>query len=155
MAGKNKKQKETIDQKGDQLAAQPDGSVGRIEQLLVEQAEHNKKMLRSSHVRTGAMVVLAVVIIVLAVMIYGTVQTMTKDVPQLVETAQGFVETAESDVNNLFENLSEIDFESMNETIKGIGSIDFDSINTSIQGLAAGVEAFQQFAQALTNPFGI
>lgn len=133
---------------GENGISKQDGSLKRIEQLLEQQAEHDKKMLRSSRIRTCVIFVLVVAVIVLGIAMYQRVDAVA-------DSAQQFMEVAESDLTAVFQSLSEIDFRAMNDTIEGIGSIDFDAINASIEGLAAGVEAFQRFAQALTNPFGL
>ncbi|MDL2237463.1 hypothetical protein LJC56_06505 [Christensenellaceae bacterium OttesenSCG-928-K19] len=139
-----------------EIAKEPEreDSLARIEKLLAEQAVHNEKMQRFSKLRTVMVVVAAAVIVVLGFLIYGAVSAMTSRVPQLVDTAQEFVEMAEADMNELFGEISAIDFAGMNDTMEEIGAIDFEGINSSIEGLSAGVEAFRRFAEMLANPFG-
>lgn len=127
-------------------------ALARIEQLLQEQAELNRKLLRSSRWRTVWMFVLVAAFVVFGVLFHNVLTTITQDIPQVISEADELVVTATSAVKTVVNKIDSLDIDSLNESIEGIASINYKGLNTSIGGLASSVESFEKFVDTLKNP---
>ncbi len=132
------------------------GTLERIEQLLIDQAKYNKKMLRSSHARTFGVIAFVIVFAVIGIAFYQIVAKEMPTINELISNANQLVQTAETDLNQVLADVNEIDFKAVNDAITGISEIDFEGINDSIKGLSEGVASFQKFAENMAKPgFGL
>ena len=118
----------------------------RIEALLAAQAEHNKKLLRSSRVHTVILLVFVVVFAAGIVAVNGTLASATKELPVMLESITNLTDTAAKEIGRM----DDIDFDALNETIKGISTIRFDVLNESIQALTDIIKPFANFMGALS-----
>jgi len=137
----------------------------RIEELARLQLVQSVKIRRASTLRTGAIVVMAVLFAVTIGLFYTFIQQLTVGVPDLIEHANELVVKAGDDLDDALATLdatiNNIDFKGINEVIggasevlAGVGGINFKALNDSIEALAEGVENFRAFTDALSNPFG-
>lgn len=120
---------------------QEGSGLERIEALLAAQAEHNKKLLRSSHVHTAILLVFVVVFAIGIFVIGGTLANATKELPVMLESITKLTDTAAKEIGRM----DDIDFDALNETIKGISTIRFDVLNESIQALTNIIKPFANF----------
>ncbi|MBC5647636.1 hypothetical protein [Christensenella tenuis] len=118
----------------------------RIEALLAAQAEHNKKLLRSSRVHTVILLVFVVVFAAGIFAVNGTLASATKELPVMLESITNLTDTAAKEIGRM----DDIDFDALNETIKGISTIRFDVLNESIQALTDIIKPFANFMGALS-----
>ncbi len=152
------KQENAVDGATEPSVAETDdvgGCVLRIEELLKQQAEHNKKMQKFSRVRTVAIVAIAVVFVIFAFLLYGTVKDLTVGLPGLIQSTNALVDQASGDLDAVFESVESINFEGINDLISEVSAIDFEGLGASVEALGEGVQAFQRIMEALSNPFGL
>lgn len=134
------------------VSAADAGALERIEALLTAQKEESHKLLRSSRLRNILILVLVGVLIFAAIAFYGSLQTITKDIPDLVIAARGLIDNTDTAVNDVIAKVDELDIDALNSSIQGISEINYRGLNTSISGLASAVESFQNFVDALSAP---
>lgn len=127
-------------------------ALARIEQLLQEQNEQNKKLLRSSRWRTVCLFIFVAAFIIFAALLHGVLTSITQDVPQVIDEADELVVTATNAVRTVVNKIDTLNIDALNESIEGISSIDYSGLNKSIGGLASSVENFENFVDALQNP---
>lgn len=142
-------------EKVDNIETAPSDSVSemkRIEELLEETTEMNKKILRSSRLHNVFLAIIAAAFVIVGFVFYGAIQTLTRGIPGLVTSAQALITNTDHAVADVTEKVDELDIEALNESIQGISSINYKGLNTSIGGLASSVEAFQDFVDALSHP---
>ena len=127
-------------------------SLARIEELLTEQKAESHKLLRSSRFRNILILVLVGVLVVTAFAFYDSLQTITKDIPDLVDSARGLIRNTNTAVDDVITKVDELDIDALNSSIQGIAEINYKGLNTSISGLASAVETFEEFVDALSRP---
>lgn len=127
-------------------------TLARIEELLTQQKEESHKLLRSSRLRNVLILILVGVLIAAAIAFYGALQTITKDIPDLVTSARSLITNTNSAVDDVITKVDELDVDALNDSIKGISQINYRGLNTSISGLASAVEAFEDFVDTLSHP---
>ena len=133
-------------------AASQEDVLTRIEALLTEQKEQTRKLLRSSRLRNVLMIIIAVTFVVSAFAFYGALQTLTKDIPDLVAQARNLITNTNRAVEDITGKIDELDIDALNESIEGIASINYKGLNTSISGLASAVSSFEDFVDNLKRP---
>ena len=116
------------------------------ESLLTAQAEHNKKLLRSSRVHTVILLVFVVVFAVGIFAVNGTLASATRELPAMLESITNLTDTAAKEIGRM----DDIDFDALNEAIKGISTIRFDVLNESIKALTDIIKPFAGFMGALS-----
>ncbi len=167
----NSKEKETLKGKEPQehdgkkpvmITKETEGRLSRIEILLVSQAEHNKKMLSQSRVRTIILLIFTAIIAigVVAMLVLGG--PMFAEGSQLIDSVRGLSDSATVELENISAIIDGINIDELTDAVKNISEaakqlagLDFDGINEGIAGLNEGVMAFQSFAEALSNPLSI
>lgn len=126
--------------------------LSRIEALLIEQNKHTQKMLRSSRLRNILLIIIAAAFVITAVAFYGTLQTLTKDIPDLIAQARSLISNTNRAVEDITGKVDELNIDALNESIEGIASINYKGLNTSISGLASAVDSFETFVDNLSRP---
>lgn len=126
--------------------------LSRIETLLTEQTQQTKKLLRSSRLRNVLMIIIAVTFVVSAFAFYGALQTLTKDIPDLITQARSLIGNTNRAVEDITGKIDELDIDALNDSIEGIASINYRGLNTSIGGLASAVDSFEEFVDNLSRP---
>lgn len=133
-------------------AAVPEDALARIEELLTAQKEETRKLLRSSRLRNILLLILVGVLVFAAFAFYGSLQTITKDIPDLISSARGLVNNTNHAVEDVVSKVDELDVDALNDSIRGISQINYRGLNTSISGLASAVEGFEEFVDKLSRP---
>lgn len=141
-----------MDEQNTVSAASSAETLAHIEELLTQQKTETHKLLRSSRLRNILLLVMVGVLIVAAVAFYESLQTITKDIPDLVVAARSLISNTNNAVNDVVSKVDELDIDSLNDSIKGISQINYRGLNTSISGLASAVEAFEDFVDTLSRP---
>lgn len=141
-----------MDEQSTISAASSAETLAHIEELLTQQNAQSHKLLRSSRLRNVLILVLVGVLIVAAIAFYGSLQTITKDIPDLVTSARSLISNTNSAVDDVISKVDELDIDALNDSIKGISEINYRGLNTSISGLASAVETFENFVDTLSHP---
>ncbi|MBD5560281.1 MAG: hypothetical protein HDQ87_08010 [Clostridia bacterium] len=134
------------------LSTAPADTLARIEELLTAEKENSRKLLRSSRLRNVLMIIFVGVLIVTAIAFYDSLQTITKDIPDLVVSARSLIGNVNGAVDDVIDKVDELNIEALNDSIEGISEINYQGLNTSITGLANAVQGFEDFVDALQRP---
>lgn len=143
---------------GGVAALQPEGggatlqALSRIEELLKEQTEQNRKLLRASRWRTIFLLALVVTFIVAGFAFYNVLTAITREIPRVLEEVDDLIANAKTAIQTIVRTVDSVNIDALNESIEGIAKIDYDGLNTSIEGLASAVQGFQTFVDALSHP---
>lgn len=121
----------------------------KIEALLQEQREENKKLKRFQLIQSIAFILFVAVFTAGIIAVNSSVTRATAGLPELVATATTAVDSTTKELTDLLEEINKVDFAALAKTLeaagKSIDSIDVDALNDSIESLNAVVQKMAAF----------